>query len=941
MLKTTLGQVLINQALPPKFRDYRRVLDKRSVATLMTQIAEQQPEEYRDIAKRLSDVGRDAAYSTGGQSFGLQSLRQTVAGRRARYELQVALDKLYRRKLPREATEAETLRLLGKYQKTLADEVLEEATAADNPLARQLKGAGRGNKFSLNSLLGADLLYTDHRGHVVPIPVLRSYSQGLRPHEYMAGAFGARKGVVDLKTATSKAGFLSKQLVQSAHRLIVTAQDDETPYDAESPRGYVVDTNDADNEGAFLAHAVGGYPRNTELTPKILRELRNAGHEKLLVRSPLVGGPEDGGVYGRDVGRREKGLAPVGDYVGIAAVQSLCLAEGTQVRMADGSEKPIEAVRAGDMVLGCDQTGTVRPVAVLDWRSSGLKECVRAVFRYGGPLQRTRLELVATPEHKILSEIVVLEPRAVASPPSYLSTRAVRPLGTEYDKTQYRFCAIRPRHFDDTGLHREPQAQILGLRADTEPLPATINVWDNVSVAAFLAGLLAMRGLVNEDRIEFRASSPALLVAVRQLLQTRFGVWSGAVGRGVGRSRPVYRFAVRGTAQLQRLAGELLLLSGQQHLLRDVVRQKPAHDIHSRCTLLSREPAGVLQTYDIFVEHPDHLFMLANGLVVSNSEPLTQGQISSKHTGGIAGAAGSAAISGFKYISQLIQVPKHFPGGATHAQLDGKVGHIREAPQGGYYVPVGDKEHYVAPGFDLQVKPGAVVEAGDTLSNGIPNPAEIVKHKGVGEGRVYFVKQFRNALADAGIRGHRRNIELLARGLLNHVRLTDEVGDWGPDDVVPYQLLERNWRPRAGHIQATPQSALGKYLERPILHYSVGTRIQPSMLPTLQQFGVKKLLVHNEPPPFEPEFIRGMANVSMDPDWMTRMLGSYQQKSLLRGAQRGAVSDEAGTSYVPTLASGLHFGKVGPTKGWKPADLEQKPAGQPAPYVKLPGDPAV
>lgn len=940
MLKTTLGQILINQALPPAFRDYRRVLDKKGVAALMTQIAEQQPEEYRAIAKRISDVGRDAAYSTGGQSFGLQALRQTAAGKRARYELQTALDTLYRRRLSRGATEAETLRLLGKYQATLADEVLAEASAADNPLARQLKGAGRGNKFVLNSLLGADLLYTDHRGHIVPIPVLRSYSQGLRPHEYMAGAFGARKGVVDLKTATSKAGFLSKQLVQAAHRLIVTAQDDDTPYDAASPRGYAVDTGDADNEGALLAQAVGGYARNTELTPKILRGLRNAGHEKILVRSPLVGGPEDGGVYGRDVGRREKGLAPVGDYVGIAAVQALCLAAGTRVRMADGSEKPIEMIQVGDMVLGCDLTGTLRPVRVLAAQYSGLKECVRAVFRCGGAGMQVRLELIATASHKLLSEFVGINPRApTARGPAHVSPIAVRPLGTEYDAGQYRFCAIRPRYFDDTGLYREPQAQIAGLRANTEPLPATISLWDNTSVAAFLAGLLAVRGDVTEDRIEFRASSPAMLADVRRLLQIRFGVWSGPVGRRQG--KPSHRFVVRGAAQLQRLAGSLLSLSGQRHLLRDVIWQKPARDVHSQCTMLSREPVGIQQTYDIHIEHPDHLFMLANGLVVSNSEPLTQSQIASKHTGGIAGAAGSAAISGFKYISQLVQVPKHFPGGATHAQLDGKVGNIREAPQGGYYVNVGDKEHYVAPGFELRVKPGSIVEAGDTLSDGIPNPAEIVKHKGVGAGRVYFVNQFREALADAGIRGHRRNIELLARGLLNHVRLTDEVGDWGPDDVVPYQLLERTWRPRAGHTQAAPRDALGKYLEQPILYYSVGTRIQPSMLPTLQQFGVKKLLVHNEPPPFEPEFIRGMATVSTDPDWMTRMLGSYQQKSLLHGAQRGAVSDEAGTSYVPALASGLHFGKVGPTKGWKPADLERKSVGQQAPYVKLPGDPAV
>jgi DNA-directed RNA polymerase subunit beta' len=622
-MKTTLGQLLINEALPEDMRDYERVLDKKGVAALLQEVAEKHPEKYRLVAKRLADVGRDAAYTTGGHSFGLRSLRRSLAGRKMEMALSAKLDQIYRSPMSDDEKDAAILEAASEYQGKLSDEVLEEATAANNPLSRQLRGAGRGNKYQLNSLLGADILYTDHHGGVVPIPVLRSYSQGLRPHEYFAGAFGARKGIIDLKTATQDAGFFAKQLVQAAHRLLVSGED-EDPYDELQPRGFVVDTDDVDNEGALLAQPVGGYPRNTELTPKILREIRDAGHERVLVRSPMVGGPRDGGVWARDVGRRERGgRPPVGDFVGIAAAQAL-------------------------------------------------------------------------------------------------------------------------------------------------------------------------------------------------------------------------------------------------------------------------------------------------------AEPLTQAQISSKHTGGIAGAAGAGAISGFKYINQLVQVPKRFRSGAAHAQAGGTVEAITKAPQGGHHIQIGGEKHYVGAEYDLRVEKGDTVEAGDVLSEGIPNPAEIVRHKGIGEGRAYFVQAFRQALEDANIRGHRRNVELLSRGLINHVRLTDEVGDWVQDDVVPYQLLERTWRPRPGHVITAPKSALGQYLERPILHHSVGTQIRPSMLGDLERFGVKEVAVHANPPPFHPEMVRGMSTLQHDPDWMTRLLGSYQQKSLLQGARRGAVSEEEGSSYVPALASGSSFGNLGLTKGWEP-----------------------
>jgi hypothetical protein len=102
-----------------------------------------------------------------------------------------------------------------------------------------------------------------------------------------------------------------------------------------------------------------------------------------------------------------------------------------------------------------------------------------------------------------------------------------------------------------------------------------------------------------------------------------------------------------------------------------------------------------------------------------------------------------------------------------------------------------------------------MIEAGDVLSDGIPNPAIITEHKGVGEGRKYFVKAMADAIQSSGQRGHRRNIELLARGLINHVRLDEETDDNVPGDVVPYSTLEHKYKPRPGHRVVTPEQAVG------------------------------------------------------------------------------------------------------------------------------------
>jgi hypothetical protein len=74
------------------------------------------------------------------------------------------------------------------------------------------------------------------------------------------------------------------------------------------------------------------------------------------------------------------------------------------------------------------------------------------------------------------------------------------------------------------------------------------------------------------------------------------------------------------------------------------------------------------------------------------SRKLLQGQLSSKHSGGVGGAG---SISGFKAINALPQVPKKYPNGASHAQLHGHAQEIRPAPQGGQYVQIGNQDHYV------------------------------------------------------------------------------------------------------------------------------------------------------------------------------------------------------------------------------------------------------
>jgi hypothetical protein len=123
--------------------------------------------------------------------------------------------------------------------------------------------------------------------------------------------------------------------------------------------------------------------------------------------------------------------------------------------------------------------------------------------------------------------------------------------------------------------------------------------------------------------------------------------------------------------------------------------------------------------------------------------------------------------------------------------LDGKVEDIEDAAQGGQYVTVNGVKHYVPAGHPVEVKIGDTVEAGDFLSEGLGDAEDVVKHKGLGAGRLYYANRLYKILEDSGAKNDRRSIEVLARGALRHVRITDDqgYGNYLPDDIVDYNTL--------------------------------------------------------------------------------------------------------------------------------------------------------
>lgn len=289
-------------------------------------------------------------------------------------------------------------------------------------------------------------------------------------------------------------------------------------------------------------------------------------------------------------------------------------------------------------------------------------------------------------------------------------------------------------------------------------------------------------------------------------------------------------------------------------------------------------------------------------------EPITQGALNVKHQGGAASARNS--FSGFSVINQFVQTPDTFPDKAILAKKDGQVNSIIDAPQGGYYVTVDNEPHYVAPGYPVTVRVGERVEAGAHLSEGLADPGEVVELQGLGAGRKYYSDRLKQLLEDSGMETDRRNTEIMSRAALDHLQISDakEGDDYLPDDVVSYTSFANTYTPPVDTAKTNSLKSVGTYLQNPALHYTIGTRITPSIAKHLDDVGYKDIFTSKDAPTFKPHMVRLRAATHYGTDWLASMHTSYIKKQLNESAIRGEESDiENNIHFAPRLAIGKGF----------------------------------
>lgn len=103
-----------------------------------------------------------------------------------------------------------------------------EKTNKLNPVYMMAFSGARGNLSQVSQLVGMRGFMSDPEGQIINYPIRSNFREGLTLTEYIVSCYGARKGLVDTALRTADAGYLTRRLVDAAHKVVITQLDCHT-----------------------------------------------------------------------------------------------------------------------------------------------------------------------------------------------------------------------------------------------------------------------------------------------------------------------------------------------------------------------------------------------------------------------------------------------------------------------------------------------------------------------------------------------------------------------------------------------------------------------------------------------------------------------------------------------------------------------------------------
>ena len=337
-IETTVGRIVLNQAIPRDLRFVNERLDKGGLRRVIEMVFFNTDMDVTgDVANQLKNLGMYWA-TRSGVTMGIKDLEIPEVKRQVEQETDTRVSGIRASYDDGLITDDERYRLTVKAwtdaMATVSNSVEESLDRMSPVFMMGNSGAAKGNFDQIRQISGMRGLMSNPSGRIIEMPVRANFREGMSAHEYFISTHGGRKGLADTALRTADSGYLTRRLVDVAQDVIVMGDDcgtlDGIPVES-GTLDEVLDSVGVRCFGRFLArpiiHPETGeiiVPLGTLIDHELVKVIDNAGVQSAKVRSPMTCGNARGlcqMCYGMDLARHE--LVAEGAAVGIIAAQSM------------------------------------------------------------------------------------------------------------------------------------------------------------------------------------------------------------------------------------------------------------------------------------------------------------------------------------------------------------------------------------------------------------------------------------------------------------------------------------------------------------------------------------------------------------------------------------------------------------------------------------------
>ena len=336
LVNTTGGRIIFNNVLPKGFPFINKQLTAKDLENITREIDYRysdfaQNQETLDKIKRLG-----FRYATlSGTTWGLTDLKVPAGKKKIIAEASKKVEEINSQYKEGLLTVQEKRALTETQWHQAIDEISELVPKVLQPfdsVAMIFDSGARGSWAVGSQIMGMKGLVVNPSGRLIEMPIISSHQEGFNVLEYFAASHGGRKGLADTALKTSRAGYLTRRLVDVAQDIVIQEEDCGTK------KGLLLTKKEVEAIGEDFEEAIWGRylardvvtkkgkiiaKRNDLIDEKLAKKISLAVDE-VMIRSPLTCESTDGvcqKCYGLDLAWKKP--IELGEAVGIIAAQSI------------------------------------------------------------------------------------------------------------------------------------------------------------------------------------------------------------------------------------------------------------------------------------------------------------------------------------------------------------------------------------------------------------------------------------------------------------------------------------------------------------------------------------------------------------------------------------------------------------------------------------------